>query len=977
MEIVLAVTTGLAAGLAAWALWLRRRLHACERDGNGAAAQVYLEQLFETAPEAIVLADNDSRVIRVNGEFVRMFGYAAEEAAGRSLDELLAPPGLRDEAERATRAVAQGARVSFETMRRRKDGSVLEVSVLGTPVESEGGQIAVYGIYRDITELKRTVEAVRLSEQKFSTAFRSAPGPATISTIDDGRLLEVNDAFIEITGYGREEVLGRTTTEIGLWADPGARDRMRRILERDGSVRNFEYRFRVKHGGVRVGLFSADVIELEDRRCLLALTNDITHRKHMEEALQQSEERYRTILETIEDGYYEVDTRGNLVAFNGALQRLLGHPAHELIGLNNRAYMDRANARRVYETFSEVHRTGVSAHVFDWEIIRTDGTRRSVEASVAPVRNGDGSITGFRGIVRDVSTRQRTEQALRESEERYALAARGANDGLWDWNLVTGQVYFSPRWKAMLGYGDQEITGTAEDWFSRVHPQDVERLRAEVTTHLEGPSPHIENEHRILHKDGTYRWVLCRGVAVRNGIGRATRMAGSLTDISDRKRAEDRLVHDAFHDVLTGLPNRALFINLLERSIARLKRRGDYRFAVLFLDIDRFKVVNDSLGHMVGDQLLMAVSRRLAACLRPGDTVARLGGDEFTILLDDIADESDATRVAERVQSELMTPFTIRSHEVFTSASIGIALSGPAYRRPEEILRDADTAMYRAKSHGKARHEIFDSDMHHHAVTLLKLETDLRRALDRDEFRMHYQPIIALGSGRLAGFEALLRWQHPERGLVAPDEFIQLAEETGLIIPIGQWALWEACRQVCEWLGIPRNGHAPLVVSVNLSARQFEERALVEIVADALSVTGLPATSLKLEITESVLMDHAEASVRLLDDLKQSGVQVQVDDFGTGYSSLGYLHRFSLDALKIDQSFVSRVGRNTENTEIVKTIVTLARNLGMAVVAEGVETVEQRSYLERLACEHVQGFLFAGPLEPADAESLIRSGQSW
>ncbi|MEE8116732.1 MAG: PAS domain S-box protein, partial [Gemmatimonadales bacterium] len=636
MTFLLVASLVLAAGTAAWAVALRLRLRACQEDAQAGRPAAYLEQLFEGAPEAIVLADNHSRVFRVNGEFVRMFGYSAEESRGKLLDELLPPTELFEEAAAATRSVADGGRVSFETVRRRKDGTEIDVSVLGTPIEFDGGQIAVYGIYRDITKLKRTVEALRLSEEK-----------------------------------------------------------------------------------------------------------------------------YRSILETIEDGYYEVDLAGNLTLFNGALQRMLGYPAERLTRMNGRDFMDRENATRLYETFNAVYRTGVSADTLGWEFVRADGSRRSAEASVTPVRDGSGRITGFRGIARDVTERRRTERALRGSEERYALAARGANDGLWDWDLQNGKVYYSPRWKAMLGYGDGDLHGELDDWFGRVHPQDLERLKSQIADHLDGPSSHFQNEHRILHKDGSYRWVLCRGVAERNGKGQATRMAGSQTDISDRKRAEERLTHHAFHDVLTGLPNRSLFTSLLDRCIARLKRRGDYRFAVLFLDIDRFKVINDSLGHMVGDQLLVAASKRLASCLRPGDTVARLGGDEFTILLDDIIDEKDAIRVAERIQVELMAAFKIGLNEVFTSVSIGIALSGPAYRRPEEILRDADTAMYRAKAGGKARHEVFDTDMHRHAVTLLKLETDLRRALERDEFRMVYQPIVALETGRLAGFEALLRWDHP------------------------------------------------------------------------------------------------------------------------------------------------------------------------------------------------------------------------
>jgi diguanylate cyclase (GGDEF)-like protein/PAS domain S-box-containing protein len=721
-------------------LW-RRREREPNADVPAGTEGALLEELFESAPEAIVLADNESRVLRINSEFTRLFGYTPEEVRGRLLDDLLAPESLKAEALGATRKVARGGHVSFETVRRRKDGTTVHVSVLGTPIRSGGGQIAVYGIYRDISPLKRTLEALRASEQQFSRAFRSSPGPATISSVADGRLIEVNDAFMSTTGWSREEAVGKTTVELGVWADPRERERMIAVLERDGTVRNFEYTFRARSGELRAGLFSADVIEVGGRRCLLALTNDVTERKRAERALQESEERYRTIVETVEDGYYELDTSGRLTAFNSAFARLIGHPEAKLQGLPYREFTEGESARRVQRVLSEVYAAGTAQRIVDWEVIRADGERRAVEASVSPVRDGSDWIVGYRGLMRDVTERQRTERALRESEERYALAARGANDGLWDWDLGTGAVYYSSRWKSMLGHGDGDVGSSPEEWFGRVHPDDLGRVRTEVETHLRSPSPHFENEHRILHKDGTYRWVVCRGVAERDGIGRATRMAGSLTDVTDRKWAEERLVHDALHDPLTGLPNRALFTSLLERSLARLRRRQDHRFAVLFLDMDRFKVINDGLGHMIGDQLLVEVARRVSRCVRPGDTVARLGGDEFTILLEDITDTADATRIAERIQADFVHPVQVGAHEVFTSASIGIALSDLHYERPEEVLRDADTAMYRAKSSGKARHEVFDADMHAHAVSLLRLETDLRKALERDEFRLAYQPI--------------------------------------------------------------------------------------------------------------------------------------------------------------------------------------------------------------------------------------------
>jgi len=394
------------------------------------------------------------------------------------------------------------------------------------------------------------------------------------------------------------------------------------------------------------------------------------------------------------------------------------------------------------------------------------------------------------------------------------------------------------------------------------------------------------------------------------------------------------------------------------------------------VDLDRFKMVNDSLGHTSGDQLLVAISQRLSSALRPGDIVARLGGDEFTILLDDMREVHDATRVAERVQSELKEPFDLSGHEVFTSASIGIALSTAGHDLPEYLLRDADTAMYRAKSRGRARYEMFDEAMHARAVAQLRLETDLRRALERDEFIVRYQPIVELKSSRVIGFEALIRWMHPERGMVPPADFISIAEETGLIIPIGQWVLRTACAQTADWLKrFPENGN--LSISVNLSARHFQQPDLVQQILSVLGETGLPAQNLKLEITESMLMDDPESHKTMIRDLRTAGVQVQIDDFGTGYSSLSYLQRFSVDTLKIDRSFInSREG--TETWDIVQTIISLARDLGVNVIAEGVETEEQTQRLKDLNCDQAQGFLFREPVDPESVEALLTriSGKS-
>ncbi|HEX5761265.1 MAG TPA: EAL domain-containing protein [Thermoanaerobaculia bacterium] len=572
--------------------------------------------------------------------------------------------------------------------------------------------------------------------------------------------------------------------------------------------------------------------------------------------------------------------------------------------------------------------------------------------------------------------RKRGEVALRESEERYALALQGANDGLWDWDLKSGNVYFSPRWKSMLGFESEEVGSEPREWFDRVHPDDLMVLKAEISAHRAGGTPHFKSEHRMLHKDGTYRWVLSRGIAVRNGTGEAHRMAGSQTDITGRKLAEKRLQHDAFHDALTGLPNRALFMDRLGVALAHARRRGDHAYAVLFLDLDRFKNVNDSLGHNVGDELLVAVARRVEVLLRPGDTVARLGGDEFAILLDGVEEPAQATRVAQRINRELSRPFTVQGHEIFVTTSLGITLSSSAvYERPEDVLRDADTAMYRAKAAGKDRHAIFDREMHAHAVALLQLENDLRRAIERAEFVVHYQPIVALASGEIDAFEALLRWNHPSRGMLQPGTFIAMAEDTGLIVPIGWWVLREACRQLAEWQ--TEGPGSNVAVSVNLSGKQFKQPDLVRRMRRLLREVPVRPGSLRLEMTEGAIMEHGQAAVTKLLQLRELGIKLYIDDFGTGYSSLSYLHRLPVDGLKIDRSFISSGGDTAGRSEIVRSIVTLGRTLGMGVAAEGLETAEQVTRLRGLSCQLGQGFFFSGPVDRSAAGGLIAVNARW
>jgi diguanylate cyclase (GGDEF)-like protein/PAS domain S-box-containing protein len=581
--------------------------------------------------------------------------------------------------------------------------------------------------------------------------------------------------------------------------------------------------------------------------------------------------------------------------------------------------------------------------------------------------------------IRTLLSQKALSAALRESEERYTRAARGANDGLWDWDLEKGEIYLSSRWKEMLGYQDGEIGHRPDEWLCRVHPEDFPRWQAAVAGHCRRETPQLECEHRVHCKDGTYRWMLSRGLAVWNESGEAIRIAGSQTDITAAKVA----------DPLTGLPNRLLFMDRLERRIELSNRRPAGEFAVLLLGVDRFKNVNDSLGHLAGDLLLQALARRLRDGLRSADTVARLqedcgiarlAGDEFAVLLDEIRQAGDCVPVAERIGAAIRAPFVLQGQEVFVTASIGIAGGSNGYERAEDLMRDADTALHCAKAAGRARYEIFDANMRRRAITRLQVETDLRRALERDELRLHYQPIVNLGTGAIAGFEALVRWQHPLRGLLPPLEFIPAAEETGLIVPLGHWVLGQACRDTQRWLetapeSAPLPASGVLTLHLNFSPLQLAELSAIDEIERILrrSWPGNRGFLLSFEVTESTMMRNPETVSTLLARLRDMHIGLDIDDFGTGYSSLSQLQHLPVQTLKIDRAFVSRIGQDTDSLEIIRTIVALAHNLGMDVIAEGVETAQQLAQLRALGCEYAQGYYFGKPTDWETARSLINA----
>ena len=573
---------------------------------------------------------------------------------------------------------------------------------------------------------------------------------------------------------------------------------------------------------------------------------------------------------------------------------------------------------------------------------------------------GDFGPEVFDRVVRYAVERQRTLERLRESEERYALAANGSNDGIWDWDVARDHIYLSPRWKAIVGDHLGELPDRLETWLGRVHSDDLDRLKHDLDEHVAGRSHQLENEHRLLHNDGTWRHVLARGQAVRDGSGRATRLAGSLTDVTQSRS----------RDPLTGLPNRVLYLDRVERAFARARREKDYRFALLFVDLDRFKIVNDSLGHRAGDGLLEGIARRLERCVRGVDTIARLGGDEFTVILDDVAEPDGAIRVATRIIEELSRPFALEEREVFTGASIGIALFTPAYQKPEDLLRDADTAMYRAKALGKGRYVVFDHAMHEKAMAVLTVESELRRAIDAGQLEAWYQPVFTVADERLVGFEALVRWRHPQKGLVAPDAFVPVAEDSALVVALDRFVLRRACLQLQAW--VREFPGLELSMSVNASRRQFGIATCADALQAVLEETGVPPQKLRLEVTESISMESNPIVQAQLQRISALGVQLVVDDFGVGYSSLALFQKYPFRGLKIDRSFVSRLDASKEAAEVVRAILAMGNALGLSVTAEGVENDAQHRALAELGCHFAQGYRMSRPLPPDDATLWLR-----
>jgi len=707
---------------------------------------------------------------------------------------------------------------------------------------------------------------------------------------------------------------------------------------------------------------------------VVVTSRDVTQRKEAERKLREAEQRYRTLIEQGPAVVYiqEIGSPDSAIYMSPQIETLTGYSPEECKDPALRWGMVHPEEREWLQ--AEDGRTGEPGHIFttEYRVVHRDGGTKWVHNESVLIEDEMSGTRYWQGFMLDITERKTFEEALERLSRQHEMVLKSAGEGIFGLDLDGNATFVNPAAVRITGWEAEELVGRRQhDLLHHTKPDGSPYPREECPIHaaLEDGTIHSRDDEVFWRKDGTSFPVEYMSSPILQD-GEVIGAVVTFKDITERKAVEQQLHHQAFHDSLTGLPNRALFMDRLERALTRANRRGN-KVAVLFMDLDNFKVINDSLGHKAGDQLLVAVAERLETSLRSEDTAGRLGGDEFTILVEDISRVGEVVQIAERIADILRPPFVLEEQEVFTTVSTGLALNSTAQEQPADLLRYADLAMYRAKRRGKARYEVFEPSMDAGAVERLMLETGLRRALVRQEFRVYYQPILALENNKIAGVEALVRWEHPQRGLLLPEEFVSIAEETGLIVRIGQWVLREAGKQARIWRE-RYPGTPPLTISVNLSTREFFHPKLV---AEVLDESDIDPASLQLEITEGSMTNNGTSwADRTLRNLKRMGVQLAIDDFGLGYSSLSYLKRFPVDFLKIDRSFIAGLGGEpngvSKDAEIVKATIELTHALGLKVIAEGVETSEQLRRLRNMKCDFAQGNYFSEPL-PSEELTVV------
>jgi diguanylate cyclase (GGDEF)-like protein/PAS domain S-box-containing protein len=923
------------------------------------ASEARKSAMIEAALDAIVTIDAQGRMLEFNSAAERMFGYTRAYALGKPMADLIIPPSLRERhREGMARHLATGqGRIFDKTLEMtamRADGSEFPIELTVTRLPSDGPPIFT-GFIHDISDRKRAESDLRDSEERFRVAAQMSSDLVYEWDLETGRV----QYFHARIGSSKGNRLPATREEWENLVHPDDRERvvasMRRTLDTDRPFFE-EYRIVLPDGSARVRVGYGKVLRDPKGHPLkwIGVNKDVTDRRRTESALKESEQKLRTLVTNVPIVLFAIDNEGIFTHSEGKGLEGLGLKPGEVVGRsvselygNHPDILDHVRRALSGDSHTATVRLGEIAF----------------ETRYAPYRDSNGHVMGVIGVATDVTEQLRADQALRTSEARYRALFEHNLAGVFRTTLDGRILDCNESFARIFGYTSpaEALHQPALDFY--LHARDRKTFLARLSERQS-----LSNYEMCARRcDGKPVWVLENAALVDGPDGAGPVIEGTVIDITERKNAEEQVKHLAFHDALTGLPNRLLLNDRLTVALAQA-HRSQQKLATLYLDLDRFKVINDSLGHTVGDELLRRVADRLRVSVREGDTVARLGGDEFVILVQRISSERDAETIAHKVLAAIRLPISVENRDFFLTTSIGVSIYPNDGGDAETLLQNADTAMYRAKEKGRDNCQLYAPAMNARAVERLSLENRLRQALPNDELVLYYQPIVDLRDGRVRGAEALLRWKHPERGLLLPAEFITLAEISGLISPIGQWVLQTACKQIREWQSI---GDSRFTVSVNLSARQFLQPDLVSQVAGALSASGVDPSCLDLEITESYAMENADLTIKTLWELRRLGVGISMDDFGTGYSSLNYLKRFPIDRVKLDRSFVRDVVTNPEDAAIVRAVIAMAHTLKLVVVAEGVENEGQLAFLRQHRCDEMQGFLFSPAVEPQEFQKLL------
>ncbi|MGA4530138.1 sensor domain-containing protein [Ectopseudomonas chengduensis] len=936
------------------------------------ASEERFASLFRLSPDIMMLVRYDnSEIVEVNQHFTHAFDWNASDILGRPTHELNLWVHASQRDQLRQQAPLSREPVIQEVQLRTRGGDILDGVLSSQYIELQGERLMLC-TFLDTSERKRAENALRASEEKFAKAFMHTPDAVAITDRATGRFIEVNPSFEQQFGWSSAEAVGRTSLELGIWADPSDRQRMLDAAQ-TGRLNNLEVRLFSRDGSVTSNLLFGGEIELNGTSCLVLTVRNITEQRVQEQALNESRQRLRLALESADLGTWDWHIPSSRLFASARASQLQGLESLPFEGafldfFRQVPMEDRHSLRQSYQSLVAEHR---SHYQITYRVQLENGGLRFLESTAKLQLDDTGQPQRMVGTLVDISERLLREQRLQASEEKFAKAFHSSPDAITITERDSGRyIEVNEGFTRITGYLPDEVVGrTAFELDIWAYPEERVRMIEHLTQ--QGQVLHMEMHGR--HRDGEVRLV---DVSVQpielNGV---PCLLLTARDISELKQAQAQVQHLAYHDALTNLPNRALLMDRLTQQIALLKRH-DLRGALLFLDLDHFKHINDSLGHPVGDSVLRLVTARLEASVRLEDTVARLGGDEFVVLLSGLEGKrSEVTRhvrqVADKLRQLLAEPMLLDGHRLQVTPSIGVALIPDHGNTPADLLKRADIALYRAKDSGRNAIQLFRTTMQDAASARLRLENDLRLALARGEFELHFQPQVDARDGKVVGAEALLRWQHPQLGPQSPAQFIQVLEESGLIVEVGGWVLAEACHFCAQLLADGLVDSERFSLCVNISPRQFRQHDFVERVASSLRDSQLPNTMLKLEITEGIVIQNIDDTVGKMLRLKKHGVSFAMDDFGTGYSSLTYLKRLPVDMLKIDQSFVRDATHDPNDAEIIRAIVAMARSLGLALIAEGVEQQDQLDFLQSQDCHLYQGYLFSKPLPQEAFRELL------